>query len=132
MHKYFITGKIDPAFIASEIEKHKSKTSIGAHSIFLGQVRSDDIDGKKVSKIIYSAYIAMAEKEISRIREDILGKYELKCLHVYHSLGEVNAGEISFFVFGSMSHRNNIYKAIEETVDMVKKEVPIWKKTVRS
>ncbi|MEO8664791.1 MAG: molybdenum cofactor biosynthesis protein MoaE [Ignavibacteria bacterium] len=127
-HKYFIRGKIEPIFIANEIEKHSIKTGIGAHSIFLGQVRSDEIDCGRVSKIIYSAYLAMAEKEISRIREVILGKYELKCLHVYHSLGEVLAGEISFFVFGSMSHRDNIYQAIEETVNMVKREVPIWKK----
>ncbi len=131
-HKYFIKGKIESGFIATEIEKHKTKTDIGAHSVFLGQVRSDDMDGKKITKIIYSAYPEMAVKEIDRIRETILGKYNLKCLHIYHSLGEVLSGEIAFFVFGSMSHRNNIYQAIEETVDLVKKEVPIWKKELIS
>ncbi|MEP7146821.1 MAG: molybdenum cofactor biosynthesis protein MoaE [bacterium] len=128
INKYFIKGKIDPELIASEIAKHKSKTGIGAHCIFLGQVRADEIEGKKVSGIIYTSYSEMAEKEITSIREEILGKYDLKCLHIYHSLGEVNTGEISFFVFGSMSHRKNLYQAIEETVDLVKTKVPIWKK----
>ncbi len=127
-HKYFIRGRIEPGFIASEIAKHKCKTDIGAHSVFLGQVRADEKEGNKVSGIIYTSYSVMAEKEISRIREKILAKYELKCLHIYHSLGEVLTGEISFFVFGSMSHRKNIYQAIEEAVNLVKKEVPIWKK----
>jgi molybdopterin synthase catalytic subunit len=43
----FVTGAILPAFIGEKIAAHQSKTGIGAHSIFLGQVREDIIDGKK-------------------------------------------------------------------------------------
>ncbi|MDQ3019557.1 MAG: molybdenum cofactor biosynthesis protein MoaE [Bacteroidota bacterium] len=130
MSKYFINGKIEPAFIGEQILMHQNKTDIGAHSIFLGQVRNDERDGKKVIKIIYTAYGEMAEKEISKIRELILKKYELKCLHVFHSIGEINSGEISIFVFGSMSHRKNLSEAIKETVDLIKTDVPIWKKEI--
>ena len=34
----FVQGSINPAFIAESIQKHSSKTDIGGHSIFLGQV----------------------------------------------------------------------------------------------
>lgn len=130
MNKYFIEGSIPPEFIAAEIAKHSSKTSIGAHSIFLGQVRADDIEGKKVIAIRYTAYLEMAEKKIAEIREEILNKFDFKCLHVFHSIGRVNTGEISFFVFGSMSHRKNIYEAIEETVELIKKNVPVFKEII--
>ena len=40
----FIQGAITTAFIAHSIQKHSSKTDIGAHSIFLGQVRKDLIE----------------------------------------------------------------------------------------
>ncbi len=130
MNKYFIEGRIEPGFIAGQIQAHESKTDIGGHSIFLGQVRSDEVGGKKVKKINYTAYEEMAEKEISKIRESIFGKYNLRCLHVFHSLGEIKAGEISFFVFGSMSHRKGLFEAIEETVELIKKDVPIWKKEI--
>ena len=40
-HKVFVEGSISPQFIADSIAKHSTKTSIGAHDIFLGQVRND-------------------------------------------------------------------------------------------
>ena len=43
--KIFVDGPIEPAFIAESIAKHAVKTSIGAHDIFLGQVRADIIGG---------------------------------------------------------------------------------------
>lgn len=129
-NKYFINGKIEPGFISEQLLSHQNKTDIGAHSIFLGQVRGDEKNNYAVTKIIYSAYLEMAEKEISRIRELILNKYELRCLHIYHSLGEINTGELSFFVFGSSSHRTGLFEAIKETVEMIKKDVPIWKKEI--
>ena len=46
----FINGAIASEFIGNAIAKHQSKTTIGAHNIFLGQVRAVEIDGKKVSK----------------------------------------------------------------------------------
>ena len=42
----FIEGPISSEFIGQSIAKHQSKTTIGAHNIFLGQVRADEIDGK--------------------------------------------------------------------------------------
>jgi molybdopterin synthase catalytic subunit len=50
----FSQGPIDPGFIGESIQKHQSKTNIGAHSIFLGQVRKDTIDGKVVAAIEYT------------------------------------------------------------------------------
>ena len=44
----FIQGAITAEFIGASIAKHQSKTTIGAHNVFLGQVRADDIEGKKV------------------------------------------------------------------------------------
>lgn len=131
-NKYFIKGKIEPALISDQISAHKNKTDIGAHSIFLGQVRSDLKESGCVTKIIYTSYQEMAEIEISKIREEIIGQFKLRCLHVFHSLGEINAGEISFFVFGSSSHRTGLFEAIQKSVELIKKDVPIWKKEITS
>ena len=64
----FVQGAITPEFIANSIAKHQSKTQIGAHDIFLGQVRADVIDGKEVKAIDYSAYEAMANKKFHEIQ----------------------------------------------------------------
>ena len=64
------------------------------------------------------------------IRESIFEKYELTCLHVYHSLGMVKAGEISLFVFTSSAHRKAAIDACEELVERIKKELPVWGKEI--
>jgi len=124
----FVQGPVNPSFIADSIEKHKTKTEIGGHSIFLGQVRADSIDGKKVLAIEYSAYEEMALGKMFTIREDMFAKYPLSCMHVYHSLGKVLAGEICFFVFTSSAHRKAAIEACTETVERIKEELPIWGK----
>ena len=94
----FVEGAITPAFIADSISKHSEKKHIGAHSIFLGQVRNDIIDTREVLAIEYTAYTAMANEKMTDIREEIFTTYPLTCMHIYHSLGVVKSGEISVFV----------------------------------
>lgn len=124
----FVQGAIDPKFIGESIAKHQSKTNIGGHSIFLGQVRADEIDGKKIAAIEYTAYGEMALEQMYKIREDIFTKYPLVCMHVYHSLGKVTAGEVCLFVFTSSEHRKSAIDACEETVERIKAELPVWGK----
>ncbi|MBR9999379.1 MAG: molybdenum cofactor biosynthesis protein MoaE [Cyclobacteriaceae bacterium] len=122
----FIRNAVSPAFIAESIGKHGEKTGIGAHSIFLGQVRADVIDNKTVTGIEYTAYEDMANQQMFLIREDIFEKYPITCMHVYHSLGRVGTGEICLFVFTSSPHRKPAIDACEETVERIKKELPVW------
>lgn len=124
----FMSGPIAPLFIAESIQKHSDKTNIGGHSIFLGQVRADDIGGKKVEAIEYTAYEDLALEKMHAIREDIFKKFPLTCMHVHHSLGRVAAGEICLFVFTSSTHRKAAIEACGETVERLKAEVPIWGK----
>lgn len=124
----FTQGAITPTFIADSIQKHQTKTNIGAHSIFLGQVRKDEIDGKHVAAIEYTAYEEMALDKMHQIREEIFATYPLTCMHVHHSLGLVQAGEICLFVFASSAHRQAATEACEKIVERLKAELPIWGK----
>ena len=126
----FIEGPIGSDFIANSIAKHSTKLNIGAHSIFLGQVRNDKIDNQQVEGIEYSTYREMAESSLYEIREAAFGKYPLICMHIYHSIGLVKAGGINLFVFVSSKHRKDAIDACEEIVERIKKEVPIWGKEI--
>ncbi len=126
----FINGAIDPVFISDSIAKHNTNTGIGAHSIFLGQVRRDEMDGKLVAFIEYTTYEEMALEKMHEIREAIFSKHSLTCMHIYHSLGRINSGEICFFVFTSAPHRKAAISACEEVVERIKAELPIWGKEV--
>ena len=126
----FVKGAIAASFIGESIQKHNTKTEIGGHSIFLGQVRADIINEKKVSLIEYTTYEELALEKMHGIREEIFAKYDLTCMHVYHSLGKVAAGEISLFVFTSSAHRKAAIAACNETVEKIKSELPVWGKEI--
>lgn len=126
----FIEGAISPEFIAESIAKHQTKMNIGAHNIFLGQVRADELENNRVAAIEYTSYKEMAEEKLHEIRERAFEKYDLTCMHIYHSLGLIRAGEICLFVFVSSKRRKQVYEATEEIVNMVKSEVPIFGKEI--
>jgi molybdopterin synthase catalytic subunit len=126
--KVFVHGAISPQFIADSIAKHQSKVNIGAHAIFLGQIRADEKEGGFVTGIDYSAYEEMAEQAFHAIREDAFSRFDLICMHIYHSIGLVPTGEISLFVFVSSPHRRAAFEASEYIVEEIKTKVPIFGK----
>ena len=126
----FVEGPIPPEKIAQSIGNHSRMHEIGAHSIFLGQVRADDHESRKVTHIDYSCYREMADEVFHAIREEAFAQFDLTCLHIYHSLGRVNAGEICLFVFTSSKHRKAAMQACDELVERIKAELPIWGKEI--
>jgi molybdopterin synthase catalytic subunit len=126
---YLIKGPITQAIISQSVENAGRRTDTGGHSIFLGQVRADKIDGKTVKAIEYSAYDAMVSSEADRIKEMILSEFpDAKTVEIVHSTGIVVAGEISLFVMVSAGHRYHATEACSKTVELLKERLPVWKK----
>ncbi|HMT28110.1 MAG TPA: molybdenum cofactor biosynthesis protein MoaE [Bacteroidia bacterium] len=126
----FVEGPIAPQKIADSISKHASMKDIGAHSIFLGQVRADEIEGRKVTAIEYTCYREMADEVFFNIRESAFSKFNLSCMHIYHSLGRVEVGQISLFVFTSSVHRKMAIDACSYIVEEIKAKAPVWGKEI--
>ncbi len=125
---FFLEGPIPPSLTGEVIGKHSHKTEIGGHALFLGQVRADKQDGQTVQSIEYTAYQSMANTELDKIKEEVINNYSLTCVHLYHSLGEVKAGEISLFVMVSAPHRQEAFEGQKALVEAIKTRVPIWGK----
>jgi molybdopterin synthase catalytic subunit len=126
----FVEGPITPERIATSIAHHQAKTGIGAHDIFLGQVRADEVDGRRVTAIDYSAYAPMAGVAMHRIRGEAFARWELSCMHVYHSLGRVEAGQLCLFVFVSAAHRQAAFDACRHVVEGIKAHLPVFGKEI--
>ena len=124
----FIDGAITPERIATSIANHQTKTGIGAHDIFLGQVRADTIGTSTVSAIDYTAHTEMANTEMQKIREEAFARFDLTCMHVHHSLGAVSAGGICLFVFVSSPHRQAAFDACRYVVENIKERLPVFGK----
>ncbi len=126
-----INGPVRPGDISEIVAKAGNFTDSGAHSIFIGQVRKDQVDQKSVKAIEYSAYEEMVVSEADKIKKTILSEFDdVKTIEILHSKGVVNAGEISLVVMVSAGHRRQALGACTKAVELVKQKLPIWKKEI--
>jgi len=99
--------------------------------MFLGQVRADEFEGKKVKAIEYSAFVELVSVEAEKITKEIFSEFgEVKSIEIIHSTGNVMAGGISLLVLVSASHRHQAMQACAKTVELIKGKLPIWKKEI--
>ena len=82
----------------------------------------------KAKQLVHSAYNDMANQKFHEIREATFSKFNLSCMHIYHSLGEVKVGEICLFVFVSSPRRKEVFQALEYVVEEIKADVPVFGK----
>jgi molybdopterin synthase catalytic subunit len=128
---YLINGPITPEVITSLMEKISERTDTGGHSVFLGQVRADYENDKKVKAIDYSAYDGMVKVEAEKIKEIILAEFaDVKSIEIVHSTGIVKAGEISLLVLVSAGHRHHAIMACSKAVELIKEKLPVWKREI--
>ncbi len=122
----FITDKPIPL---NEFLSRAPSRSCGAVATFVGVVR-DHCEGKKVKRLFYDSYLAMAEKEIAAIIEDIKKKIPIGEIRVLHRVGWLEIGEAAVAIWVSAAHREEAFKACRMAIDGIKKNIPIWKKEV--
>ncbi len=128
---YLTDGPVPQGIITQLIDKVGRKTDSGGHMIFLGQVRADEINGKTVKAIEYSAYAEMVNIEAENIKKIIFSEFpDVKSVDIIHSTGIVKAGEISLLVLVSAGHRLQAMQACSKTVELIKENLPVWKKEI--
>ena len=122
-------GPLPASMVSEKLTGNQSETASGAHAFFIGQVRDDLVDGKKVTGIEYSAYEAMVDPVAESIRDQLLAEFpDLLDLQIFHSTGLVQCGEISLIVMVSSGHRKQSFAALEKCVELIKEKLPVWKK----
>ena len=99
----------------------------GGIASFVGVVRNDT-GGKKVEKLDFSTYKPMAIKEMQKIADLALEKFDIKKIAIHHSEGMLQIGEVPVIITASSKHRKAAFLACEFAIDTLKETVPIWKK----
>jgi molybdopterin synthase catalytic subunit len=101
--------------------------SCGGISAFVGTVRNDT-QGKEVTQLDFSTYKPMAIKEMQKIADLILEKFDVKKIAIHHAEGILSIREIPVIIAVSSKHRKAAFEACEFAIDTLKERVPIWKK----
>ena len=99
----------------------------GGIAAFIGTVRNDT-EGKKVTQLDFSTYLPMAIKEMQKIADLALLKFDIFKIAIHHAEGMLQVGDIPVIITTSSKHRKAAFLACEFAIDTLKESVPIWKK----
>jgi molybdopterin synthase catalytic subunit len=110
-----------------EAVAHVARPGAGGIATFIGVVR-DENDGRAVTKLEYSAYDAMAIREMQRIAEELESELEGVRVCALHRTGELDVGDAAVVCAASAPHRGEAFRACRELIDRIKSRVPIWKR----
>jgi molybdopterin synthase catalytic subunit len=99
----------------------------GAIDVFYGVVR-DNADGQPVVALEYSAYDAMALREMQAICLQLADNWPGVRLAVTHRLGHLSVGDVAIVCAASAPHRSEAFLACRALIDEIKHRVPIWKR----
>lgn len=118
-----VSHPIDVSGLIAEV----ADISAGATAVFVGTVR-DVNDGRPVSGIDYSAYTAMAERELLRIAQEAARQFAPLRVVVEHRVGSLELGDVSVGIATAHAHRSPAIDGMRFVIEEIKRRVPIWKR----
>ncbi len=98
----------------------------GAWIAFDGIVRPSE-DGEPIEGLEYEAYRPMADQQLEIIGKELGEKHGLISMEIEHSIGFVPNFACSFRLLIESEHRKEGLLAMDEFIDRLKQDVPIWK-----
>ena len=101
----------------------------GAIATFTGRVRMKNApDDELTERLVFEKYDDVAEDRMDDIRERLESREEVFEVLMHHRSGVIEAGEDIVFVVVLAGHRKQAFRAVEDGIDLLKEEVPIFKK----
>jgi molybdopterin synthase catalytic subunit len=118
-----VTRPLDTSALLREV----SDAHHGATALFVGTVRSVN-EGREVRAIEYTAYEAMAEREMSTVLTEAEQRHAGVVLVAEHRIGVLEVGEASIAIAAAHEHRGKALDALRYAIDEIKSRAPIWKR----
>lgn len=116
--------------LISEIKRNPEINRAGAIACFTGIVREEGAELDDVQQLEYEAYQKVALEKLDEIRREMLGRPGIIDISLHHIIDKLKVSEESIYVVVAGKHRKDVFPALVEAVERVKREVPIWKKEV--
>ena len=101
----------------------------GAIATFIGTVRGTNKD-REVRHLEYEVQEPMALKQFAKMEEKLREEHGIYHLAIDHRKGIVPVGGISVVIAVSAPHRKAALAACADAIEILKADVPIWKKEV--
>ncbi len=119
---------VDRPLALTEVVEAVAGPGLGGIVTFTGTVR-DHTRSRKVLRLEYEAYQAMAERKLAEIGEAVGSAHGAR-VAIVHRVGVLAPGEAAVVIACAAAHRAEAFRACEACIDRLKREVPSWKREI--
>jgi len=103
----------------------------GAIATFTGRVRKRDRpDDDPTEHLEFERYDGVADERMAQLREELETRDGVHEVRLHHRTGVIEAEEDIVFVVVLAGHRPEAFRTVEDGIDRLKEEVPLFKKEV--
>jgi molybdopterin synthase catalytic subunit len=118
----------DPVSL-DDVVREVASEEAGAIATFSGTARRHS-RGRVVQYLDYEGYEGMAEEMMAKLASGLKERYDVHEIAIHHRVGRVELGEPSVVIAVSAAHRADALAACKDAIDILKVDVPLWKKEV--
>ena len=115
--------------LVAEVEASPDADRAGAIATFTGRVRArDSPTDSPTTHLEFETYDGVAEQRLAAIESELEDRDGVFAVSSFHRTGVVPDGEDIVFVVVLAGHREEAFRAVEDGINRLKAEVPIFKK----
>lgn len=117
--------------LVSRVKRSPKAERSGAIATFTGRVRAKDSDDDaRTTHLEFEKYEDIAEQRMAALERDLEARDGVLEVELYHRTGVVEDGEDIVFVVVLAGHREEAFETVEDGINRLKDEVPLFKKEV--
>jgi molybdopterin synthase catalytic subunit len=115
--------------LVRRVETSADADRAGAIATFTGRVRARDApDDDRTTHLAFEKYEGVAAERMDAIAAELTERDGVLDVRMHHRTGVIEAGEDIVFVVVLAGHRREAFRTVEDGIDRLKDEVPIFKK----
>jgi molybdopterin synthase catalytic subunit len=117
--------------LVAEVKRSEDAPYSGAIATFTGRVRAkEDADDEPTERLEFEKYEGVAEERMAAISAELEERDGVYEVVMHHRTGVIEYGEDIVFVVVLAGHREEAFRTVEDGINRLKDEVPIFKKEV--
>ena len=128
-------GELEPyeslESLVADVKRSPDAQYAGAIATFTGRVRTqENPEDEPTEHLEFEKYDGVADERLATIREELEAREGVQEVRLHHRTGVVEAGEDIVFVVVLAGHRGEAFETVEDGINRLKDEVPLFKKEV--
>jgi molybdopterin synthase catalytic subunit len=117
--------------LVAAVKNSRRSEFAGAIATFTGRVRAKEgPDDERTRYLEFEKYDDVAERRMREIEADLEERAGVLDVRLHHRTGRIPDGEDIVFVVVLAGHRREAFQTVEDGIDRLKDEVPLFKKEV--